>query len=134
MTDNEKIRAIRTSLNLSMEQFGARLGVSGTAISLIESGKNNVSARMKTSIISILGINPEYFDSDNEPIFAPKTRREEIAEFFGDLEASDPNDFRTSLVSVLAELGPEEWKILESITRRLIERHKTPETEKARDD
>lgn len=134
MTDNEKIRAIRTEMGFSMEQFGSKLGVSGTAISLIESGKNNVSARMKTSIISILGVHPEYFDRDDVPIFPKKTRREELAEFFGSLEGSEPGDFRNMLISVLAELDPEEWQLLERMTRRLIDAHKAEEKEKAPDD
>ena len=40
MSQAERIKKVRKSLNLTMERFGERLGVTKTAISLIESGKN----------------------------------------------------------------------------------------------
>lgn len=43
MKINERVKQVRKSLNLTMEKFGERLGVTKTAISLIESGKNNLT-------------------------------------------------------------------------------------------
>lgn len=43
MTQGERVKQIRKSIGLTMEKFGERLGVTKTAISLIESGKNNVT-------------------------------------------------------------------------------------------
>lgn len=43
MTQGERVKQVRKSLGLTMEKFGDRLGVTKTAISLIESGKNNLT-------------------------------------------------------------------------------------------
>ena len=43
MTQGERVKQARKSLCLTMEKFGERLGVTKTAISLIESGKNNLT-------------------------------------------------------------------------------------------
>lgn len=43
MTQGERVRKVRKSLGLTMEKFGEHLGVTKTAISLIESGKNNLT-------------------------------------------------------------------------------------------
>lgn len=43
MTQGERVKQARKSLGLTMEKFGERLGVTKTAISLIESGKNNLT-------------------------------------------------------------------------------------------
>lgn len=43
MTQGECVKQVRKSLGLTMEKFGDRLGVTKTAISLIESGKNNLT-------------------------------------------------------------------------------------------
>lgn len=43
MTQGERVKQSRKSLGLTMEKFGERLGVTKTAISLIESGKNNLT-------------------------------------------------------------------------------------------
>lgn len=43
MTQGERVKQARKKLGLTMEKFGERLGVTKTAISLIESGKNNLT-------------------------------------------------------------------------------------------
>lgn len=43
MTQGERVKQARKTLGLTMEKFGERLGVTKTAISLIESGKNNLT-------------------------------------------------------------------------------------------
>ena len=43
MTQGERVKQARKSLCLTMEKFGERLGVTKTAISLIESEKNNLT-------------------------------------------------------------------------------------------
>lgn len=43
MTQGERVKEVRKKLNLTMEKFGDHLGVTKTAISLIESGKNNLT-------------------------------------------------------------------------------------------
>lgn len=39
MAQGERVKQVRKSLGLTMENFGERLGITKTAISLIESGK-----------------------------------------------------------------------------------------------
>lgn len=43
MTQGERVKKARKSLGMTMDKFGERLGVTKTAISLIESGKNNLT-------------------------------------------------------------------------------------------
>lgn len=56
MTQNSRVKLIRKSLNLTMEKFGERLGVTKTAISLIESGKNNLTDANIKSICREFGV------------------------------------------------------------------------------
>lgn len=42
-TQGERVRKVRKVLDLTMEKFGERLGITKTAISLIESGKNHLT-------------------------------------------------------------------------------------------
>lgn len=50
MTQNERIKKIRLKSNLTMEQFGERIGVSKSTISNIENGNRNATAHMIKSI------------------------------------------------------------------------------------
>lgn len=50
MTQGERIKKVRTSLNLTLEKFGERLGVTKVAISNIEKGNRNLTEQMTKSI------------------------------------------------------------------------------------
>ena len=43
MTQNERLKEIRKSLNLTMEKFGERLGVSKATISIFRNGNRNLT-------------------------------------------------------------------------------------------
>lgn len=47
---NKRLTELRKSLNLSMEDFGKRLGVGRSTISRLESGSNNLTEQMIKSI------------------------------------------------------------------------------------
>ena len=46
MTEGERVKAIRKSLNLTSEKFGDNLGVTKTAISYIENDKRGLTEQM----------------------------------------------------------------------------------------
>ena len=50
MTQGERIREIRKSLNLTLEKFGEKIGVTKTAISRIENGERSLTEQMTKSI------------------------------------------------------------------------------------
>ena len=60
MTENERIRIIRKSQNLTMEEFGKRLGVTKVAISRLESGDRNLTDQMCRSICREFGVREEW--------------------------------------------------------------------------
>lgn len=43
MTQGERVKQVRKSLDLTLEKFGERLGIKKTAVSLIENNKNNLT-------------------------------------------------------------------------------------------
>ena len=56
MSQGERIRNLRKSLNLTMEKFGERLGVSKASISNIENGNRNLTEQMTKSICREFGV------------------------------------------------------------------------------
>ena len=57
MTQGERVKKIRKSLNLTLEKFGEKLGVGRTAISNIEKGNRKLTNQMTRSICREFGIN-----------------------------------------------------------------------------
>ena len=70
MTQGERVKEIRKSLNLTLEKFGERLGVGKTAISKIEKGENKLTAQMTKMICSEYGVNFDYLNSGTGEMFA----------------------------------------------------------------
>lgn len=75
MTQGERVREIRSSLNLTLEKFGDKLGVTKTAVSRIERGERNLTEQMTKSICRefsvdygwlTTGIGDMFVDSDED--------------------------------------------------------------------
>ena len=56
MTQGERVNKLRKSLNLTLEKFGDRLGVTKVAISNIEKGNRNLTEQMTKSICREFGV------------------------------------------------------------------------------
>lgn len=63
MTIGERIREYRKLKNMSMAEFGERLGISGQAISQIELGKTNINERIIKTICSEFNISREWLET-----------------------------------------------------------------------
>ena len=59
---NSRIKQVRQhpKINMSQEAFGARLGLTGSGISLLESGRRNASEQVILSICREYGVNEEW--------------------------------------------------------------------------
>ena len=69
-----RIKRLRKTLNLTMEEFGKRLGVTRTAISNIENGHRNLTEQMAKSICR--EFNVDYFwltEGIGDEMFIEKT-------------------------------------------------------------
>lgn len=67
---NKRVKEIRKALDLTMEKFGERVGVQKTAISRIESGKNNLTEQMLLAICREFGVNENWLRNGVGEMFA----------------------------------------------------------------
>lgn len=80
MTQNERVREIRKTLKLTLEKFGAKLGVKKSAISDIESGRNALTEQMAVSICREYNVNYDYLMNGEGEMFCdlPQTIIDEL--------------------------------------------------------
>lgn len=120
MSVNERIRQIRKALSLTMEDFGSRLGVTKVSISMIESGKRNVTDQMFLAICREFNVNPDWLrDGIGEP-FKAMTRNKRIEGFVEDILTNEPEGRKARLVDALASLDEEGWDKLYEIALRFV--------------
>lgn len=120
MTEGERLREVRTALGLTLEKFGASLNVTKVAISNIENGNRTLTDRMCADVCRVYNVDEMWLRTGEGEMFRRLTRRQQIARFAGEVAGDDPDSFRSLFVSVLAELGPEEWEVLHGIAQKFI--------------
>lgn len=120
MNQGERVKKIRKALNLTLEKFGAKLGVSKSAVSNIESGSRGLTEQMIRSICREYQVSEEWLRNGNGEIFQNLSRREKIATFLGTLMNEDENSYKVRLIEALADLDYEEWTMLEKIASAMI--------------
>ena len=67
---NNRIKELRTSLNLTQEEFANRLAITKASVSRLESGVNNPSDQTVKLICSEFGVRREWLEFGHEPMKA----------------------------------------------------------------
>lgn len=115
---NERITEIRKALDLSMEAFGASLGVTRSAISRIENGVVNVTNQMFAAICREYNVNEEWLKTGKGEMFNALTKQEQAARLVGKAFSTN-NEFVISAFTAIAELTPEELKVIKNFIEKL---------------
>lgn len=108
MTENERIKELRKARGLTMEEFGRRIGITKSSVSLLEQGRNNPSTQTRLSICREFGVREEWL-RDGE----------------GAMEAAQDTVSIDELVARLS-LGPEEHASVVQLVSKYFEL--SPET------
>lgn len=80
VTQGERVKKIRKTLNLTLEAFGEKLGVTKVAISNIEKGNRNLTDQMATSICRTYNVNYDWLMYGDGEMFTnlPQTVLDEL--------------------------------------------------------
>ncbi len=111
---NERIKLIRKNAKLNQEDFGKRIGITKSSVSLLESGKNNPSEQTVQLICSEFEINKEwllYGDGGIENMYLPPDAR--FLKRVGSL-GSEKNEFKKFYLGLMMQLPDEYWDYIYS--------------------
>lgn len=118
MTVNERIKELRISQGLTMEQFGERIGIKRSSISLIESGKNNPSDQTIMLICREFGYNEEWLRDGIEPKKPTIDEDMEYGQIFAELGISDNR--AKQIILNYGRFSPDDKKLFWEYIDRLI--------------
>lgn len=110
----DRLKEVRKSLNLTMERFGEKLGVTRTAISNIENGHRSLTEQMFRSICREFNVNENWLRTGEGTMFNKESIDEEIAGFVGKTLSEEENSFKRSFILALSKLNADEWKMIEN--------------------
>ena len=117
MTQGERVKTIRKSLDLTLEKFGEKLGVGKTAISKIEKNERNLTDQMTKSICREYHVNYDYLIYGDGEMFddLPQTIIDELCMQYG------LNDFDKSLVKTYITLPESDRIRIKDMMKLLIQ-------------
>lgn len=119
-----RIKELRLHFNLSQETFGSKLGVTRTAICLLESGRNNITDRMTKEICREFNVREEWLRFGTGDMFETLSKEEQVAALIGNIftdRESEIYDFRLSVLKKLGELDEKDWKVIKKIIDGIYE-------------
>lgn len=118
MTQSERVKEIRKTLDLTMEKFGEKLGVGKTAISNIESGNRNLTEQMSKAICREYNVNYDYLVYGEGEMFdnLPQTIVDELCAQY------DLNDFDKALVEMYVSLPTGSRERIKEYMKQLVKK------------
>lgn len=114
----ERLKELRIALGISQAELGERIGVSRAAISRLESGSNNFTNQMVTSICREFGVNEEWLRTGSGDMFEEMSRAEKAAQIVGAALGSD-DEFILNTFIALGQLSPAEWELIKKFVDKI---------------
>ncbi len=115
MTQGERVRSVRKELDLTLEKFGEKLGVSKGAISAIEIGTRNLTEQMTKSICREYNVNYDYLVNGEGEMFddLPQTVLDELCMQY------DCDDFDRVLIEEYLKLNTNDKQIIKNFIKNV---------------
>lgn len=126
---NERIKELRKIKNMTLEAFGAKVGVTRAAVSNIENCRSNPSDQLILSICREFGVSEQWLRTGTGEMFPPRTRAQEIADFAADLLSDEPESTRSVVISYLMRWDADDWAAVTKILRKHGTPHLPPDKE-----
>ena len=102
MTQGERVKRVRDKAQLTMEQFGERLGnVSKSTISNIENDNRNLTDHMLKSICREFDVNVDWLRTGAGEMFKKRLPEDEVASYVEDLLESDENPVYEVIIGMM---------------------------------
>lgn len=113
---NERLKILRKSLNLTLEEFGKRLGVTRSAIGRIEKGDRNLTEQMILSICREFRVDYFWLTEGKGEMFieTPESVVDEIAEDY------DLDDIDKKMLEKYLSLSKEERNVIKSYFKSIF--------------
>ena len=119
----DRIKELRKALALNQEEFGARLGVSNTAVSKWEKGERSIPDSAVLLICRDFGVSETWLRTGAGKMFQPRSREAELGALIRSRLVDRSESFQAVLIRTLLQFDPDgpEWSALERIMRSLEE-------------
>lgn len=120
MSQGERVKEVRKALSLTLEKFGAKLGVGKTAISKIEKNENGLTEQMAKSICREFSVSYDWLMTGDGEMFTdlPQTILDELCQQY------DLDDLDRGLFHEYLKLTASDRQVLKNYIRNVMQHDK----------
>ena len=114
---NRRLKDLRNNLRINQADFGRRIGVTGSAVSMWESGDRGIPESAILSICREFGVNEVWLRTGEGDPFLSTDREAELGELIRTRLLYTPPGIQRAVVTALLKFDPNgpEWAIVERI-------------------
>ena len=123
----KRIQAARKAKGLTLKQLGDIIGISESAVSNIERGRNKPSGSTLILLCEKLGIDREWLETGEGEMFAPTTEQAETARM---IEAISDSPAMRSLLATWAQLSDHNKAVFEEYAAAYVEEYNRNKAER----
>lgn len=120
---NTRVRELRKALNMTLEAFGARIGIKKSSLSQIENGINNLTEQNILSICREFNANENWLRTGEGEMFKKLDREQEIASMTAMLFREESSSFKFRLINALGKLSESDWEVLERLAKEIVKKN-----------
>lgn len=126
-TVNERFFELRTALGLTQAELGDIIDIKKATISMIESGKANLSKRARLKLLQTYNVNPDWLDNGNGTMFVEdlKGNEEDLSKFLSDVLQLDDSDIRKKIIMAMAKVPSEYWDAIAGTIETFVDTFKS---------
>lgn len=117
---NERLRTLRKKLGMTLNEFGEKLGVTGTAISRIEKGNRNFTEQMVISVCREFNVNEEWLRTGEGEMFVKLDPDLELMQWAGKALANRES-FQYRFIAMLSKLSEDEWEWIAQKAQEIVD-------------
>lgn len=117
----DRIKSVRTSENLSQEEFGKRLNLSRSIISCYEKGLREITERSIKDIVREFNVNENWIYTGEGHMYHKMTDDEEFSFMIGALLDEDDENKR-NFIKLMLELDESYWPIVTNLIEGIKKR------------
>lgn len=119
---NERLKELRATLGITLEEFGKKIGLTRSAVGHLEKGSRNLTEQTIKSICREFRVNEVWLrtgEGGAENMFTRISPDDEYSLSLGKLTLEE-NQFIKNAVNYLANAEPEKLKIIEEFMKKCL--------------
>ncbi len=121
MSINERLKELRKILNMTQNEFGKLIGITGSTISDIEKGKSGLTDRNISMICEKFSVNEIWLRTGiGERLIESVSPEEKITALAARLSKTDKESFLKSLLEAISELDEDQINHLEIAGKAIL--------------